>query len=169
MALGSAGHPGPCRGTGDPGQQGRVRARREHPASNPRQAEVRPLCSGYTPGRRPAPAVHSPSGLRGGPQRVLFPPCCPWLVLTLLEVALPQQGSSACRVCPLSVSFVEVARWCPAWSDSVHWVCWFWGVSGGAGQGQLLPGPFCRAPGLNCRVTCRWLWFVLGLEAPGSS
>ena len=48
------------------------------------------------------------------------------------------------------------------WSEVVPWVCWLWGLLGGAGQGQLQP-VFCLRPlGISHRAICRWLLLELG-------
>lgn len=54
------------------------------------------------------------------------------------------------------------------WSETGHWVYWFWGLLGvdcGVGQGQLLPFP--ESPGVSYKMICKWLPLVLGLEVPG--
>lgn len=69
-----------------------------------------PLCSGCIPWEKASLLLFShPQASRLGPSKDSSLLC---RVLTLLYITVPQQASSDCRVCPLSVSFVEVAGWC---------------------------------------------------------
>ena len=65
---------------------------------------------------------------------------------------------------------MEDVEWCSgvvgSWPPGVL-VLGSVGRDSGAGQCQLLPFFSLGPPGMNYRVFCRWLVFVLGLEVSG--